>query len=108
MKALGQYPLARAVETHHADQKTSCELLGEGDVVSARRPDGRRVAAIPQADAMRAPAVSPHHVKLLRSFPVRLENDLAPVGGIARACVERPATGQLTGLAAAHVHFRDG
>src|SRR5206468_5311992 len=45
VEAGGQDPLTRAVGLHDANGKLTAALLGEGDVVAARRPDRGRVTA---------------------------------------------------------------
>src|ERR1700692_3865038 len=77
--ALGQNPLAGAVWPHDTDGKPALRLLGEGDVVAARRPYRRRVGAVAEADALRLAAVRRHHVDLLLSAAVGLERDAGAV-----------------------------
>src|SRR5438445_13864395 len=46
MEAGGQDALAGTVGLHDADGELAAALLGEGDVVAARRPDRGRIAAV--------------------------------------------------------------
>src|SRR5690242_15115024 len=79
MRAGGDHPLARAVSTHYAQGETPALLLGKGQQVTARRPDGRAVIAGPEADAALARAVCIHHIDLLAAAPIGLKSDLAAV-----------------------------
>src|SRR5215469_1255387 len=64
VEALGQEPLAPPVGLHDADRKLALILLGEGDVVTARRPDRSRIDSLAEADALRAAAARTHDVDL--------------------------------------------
>src|SRR6266511_1527906 len=54
--ALGQDAFARSVGAHDADAELALILLGEGDIVAARRPHRRRIGAIAETDALRRSA----------------------------------------------------
>jgi len=56
MEAGRKDPLAGAVGLHDADGKLSAALLGEGDVVAARRPDRGGIAAFAKGYALRRSA----------------------------------------------------
>ena len=55
-EAVGQHALAAAVRPHDADAEAAARDLGEGDIVAARRPHRRGVAALAEADALLAAA----------------------------------------------------
>src|SRR5262249_53561151 len=73
--AFGKNALARSVRAHDADGELALRLLGEGDIVAARRPYRRRIRALAEADALRLAAIRRHDVDLLLSAAVRLEAD---------------------------------
>src|SRR5262249_15957085 len=77
--ALGQNPLARSVRAHDSDRKPAFGLLGEGDVVAARRPHRRRVGAVAEADALRLAAARGHDVDLLLAAAIGFERDAGAV-----------------------------
>src|SRR5262247_3764823 len=58
--AFGQEAFVRSVGLDHADTESAAALLGEGNVVTARRPDRRRILALAEADALCLPATCPH------------------------------------------------
>src|SRR5262249_51322130 len=80
--ALGENALARSVRAHDADGEPALRLLGEGDIVAARRPYRRRIGALAEADALRLAAVRRHDVDLLLSAAIGLEADARAVGRI--------------------------
>src|SRR6516165_796031 len=43
VKSLGQNPFARTIRLNHANRKGFGMLLGEGDIIAARRPDWSRI-----------------------------------------------------------------
>src|SRR4029079_8356233 len=49
VKPFCQYALAGAVRTHDADGKPALRLLGECNVIPARRPHRRRIGAVAKA-----------------------------------------------------------
>src|SRR5690606_20108176 len=106
-KALGQEPLARAVRANDADEEAAAMQLGERDQIAAWRPDRRGVATFAEADPLRIPARCAHHVKLLGSAAVRIEDDFLPVRRVAGRCVDRRMIRQLTQLSGAQIHYVD-
>src|SRR5919198_5083162 len=107
VKAFGENALARPVGLHDPDQELARQLLCKRDVVASRRPDRGRIAAIIKADATDARPVGAHDIELLRTLPVRLENDLAAVGRIAWTRIDAGSLRQLPGLSRPQVHFDD-
>ena len=64
---------------HQTNQKLPTILLGERDVVSAWRPDGRAITALTKADAARFAARGGHDVDLRRAGAVAFKHDLATI-----------------------------
>src|SRR5262249_33346630 len=104
MIALGQNSLAGAVRPHDTDGEPALRLLGERDVVTARRPYWRRVSAIAEADALRLAAVRRHHVDLLLSAAVGLERDAGAVWRIGRCGIDHLRVSQPGRRLRAQVH----
>src|SRR3546814_13492903 len=85
----GQDLLARPARGHDSDPEAAADL-GEGDHVAARAPHRGRIAAATEADPPLVRAVGVHHVELLRSAAVALEDDLPALGRIAATEPGRP------------------
>src|SRR3569623_2011003 len=64
MEARGEDALARSVRLHDADSELAAALHGEGDVVAARRPYRRRIAAVAERDALRGTTARCHYINL--------------------------------------------
>src|SRR5262249_57542612 len=97
--------LPRAICAHDADQETPRHLLGEGDEIPTRRPNGCGIAALPEADAPLAAAVVPHHIELLGPIPIRFERDVSAVWAVARPRIDGVGLRQAAQLAAAQIHL---
>src|SRR5262245_18967420 len=102
--ALGEAPLAGSVRPHDADGELALSLLGEGDVIAARRPHRRRIGAVAEADALRLAAARRHDVDLLLAAAVRLEADAHAVGRIGRRGVDHLRIGQTRRRPRAQIH----
>src|SRR6266508_4059794 len=102
--ALGQDAFARSVGAHDADAELALILLGEGDIVAARRPHRRRIGAIAETDALRRSAARRHHVDLLLAAAIGLEADARAVGRIGRRGIDRRRVGQARGRLRAQIH----
>ena len=89
VEALGEDALARAVRLHDADGEAARALLGEGDVVAARRPGRLRIGAVAERDAALVRAVRVHDVDLLLAAAIALEHDLRAVRREGRRGVDR-------------------
>src|SRR5215208_3866800 len=75
MVALGQNAFARTIRLDNANGEAALELLGEGDVVAAWRPDRRRIGALAEADALRRSALRTHDINLLATATIGFETD---------------------------------
>src|SRR5262249_23502941 len=102
--AFGENALARSVRAHDADGEPALRLLGEGDIVAARRPYRRRIGALAEADALRLAAVRRRDVDLLLCGGVRLEADARAVGRIGGRGVDDLRIGQARRRFRAQVH----
>src|ERR1700737_5452572 len=90
----GENPLTRAVGLHDADGKLSAALFGKGDVVAPRRPDRRRIVALPEGYTLRGSARRRHHINLRLSTAVGFETYTRPVGPIGRGGSIRGGRGE--------------
>src|SRR5690348_16979261 len=102
--AIGDDALARSVWAHHPDAERAARLLRESDEIAARTPHGRAVLAAAEADAMYVRAIGIHHVHLLRTATIGLEDDLVPLGRIARRGVDGRIGGEARDGARAQIH----
>src|SRR5258708_13765743 len=75
VKALGQQSFARPVRLHDTDRELAGVLLGERDVVAARRPDRGRIGSLAEADALGGAAARAHHVDLRTAAAGALKAD---------------------------------
>src|ERR1700730_2914628 len=83
VEALGQQPLARPVRLHDTDRELAGILLGERNVVAARRPDRGRIDSLAEADALGGAAAGAHYIDLRMAAAVGLKADTRAVGRIA-------------------------
>ena len=51
MEAFRKDALARTIRLHHANRKLAIGILGEGDPLAIRRPDGCGIAALAEGNA---------------------------------------------------------
>ena len=104
MESFGEDAFVRSVGLHDADRELALPLLGEGDEIAFRRPDGRRIAAVAEGDALGAAAAGRHDVDLLRAAAIRFEADAGAVGRVGRRGVDRRRIGQPGRLMRREVH----
>src|SRR6056297_871008 len=57
----GQQPFFAAIGAHHADMEPALGLLGKGDQITARRPDWRAIAPLPETDPPRLTTTCGHY-----------------------------------------------
>ena len=85
----------------------SADDFGERDEIAARRPNRGRIAPSAKTDAPDIVAVAGHHIQLLRTAAIRIEDDLAAVGRVGRRCVDGRRIGQPRNRPGAQVHGID-
>src|SRR5471030_2512194 len=103
--AVGQHALATAIGPHDADPEAAGHDLGEGDIIAARRPDWRGIAAVAEADALLAAAARAHDIELLGATTVGVEHDLGAIVGVGRRGIDRRRGREPARTAAAYAHF---
>src|SRR6516164_910227 len=89
VETLSQDALAGPIRLHHPDGEFVLPQAGEGNVIAARRPDRRGVAAIAEADALGRAAGSAHHINLLATATIGFKADARAVGRVRRRRVDR-------------------
>ena len=67
---VGSETLAAAIRPHDADTELAAGNLGEGNIVAARRPYRRGVAALAEADSLFGAPAGTHDVELLGTASV--------------------------------------
>ena len=88
-KPVRQQTLATAIDIHHTDVKLAICHLGEGNDVTARRPNRGGIAANTIADTLYVAAIGVHHIELLTAAAVRIEDNAIAIWRVGRRGVNR-------------------
>src|SRR6266571_5610917 len=98
---------AGSIWFHNADRESPLRLLGECDVVAARRPDRGRIGTIVEADALRRATVGAHDIDLLTPAAIGLEADTRAVGRERRRRIDGSRICEARGGLRAQIHQED-
>src|SRR5262249_33360959 len=106
VESLGQDTLTGSIGFHDADGEFALRLARERNVVAARRPHRRGIAAVAKADALRSPPAGAHHINLLLATATGFKANPRTVGRIRRRGVDRLRVGEPRGRLRTQIHYK--